>query len=85
MNRDELIELIKRFEELPIEGNKPLAIQRNNGFRIMIKDAREGYIVGEINYVKRSRNFYYSKLDDGEKVKLLYSNLEKIFINNKKA
>lgn len=84
MNRDEDLEIMKTFEEFPMRRDKRLSIKAKKGMRVMIKDSKRGYVVGEINYVEKNRNFYYSKRDNGEMVKLLYSNLERIFINNKK-
>ena len=84
MNCDEDFEFMKRAEESPIMGSKQSAIEVNNGRRIEVKDSKRGYVIGEINYIEKNRNFYYSKRDDGERVKLFYSNLERIFINNKK-
>ena len=84
MNRDELFEIMKTFEEFPITRNKRSSIKAKNGLRILIEDSKRGYVVGEINYVEKNRNFYYSRKDNGEIIKLSYSNLEKIFVNNRK-
>ena len=75
---------MKGFEEFPIKGDKRLSIKAKKGLRILIKDSKRGYVSGEIKYIEKNKNFYYSRKDNGEKVKLFYSNLERIFINNKK-
>jgi len=84
MNRDELFEIMKTFEEFPITGDKRSSIKAKNSLRILIKDSKREYVVGEINYIEKNRNFYSSKKDNGEIVKLFYSNLEKIFVNNRR-
>ncbi len=83
MNCDEDFEFMKRAEESPIMESKQSAIEVNNGRRIEVKDFKRGYFVGEIKYIKKNKNFYYIKKDNGGIVKLFYSNLERIFINNK--
>ncbi len=84
MNLDKDFEIMKGFEEFPIKGDKRLSIKAKKGLRILIKDSKRGYVSGEIKYIEKNKNFYYSRKDNGEKVKLFYSNLERIFINNKK-
>ena len=84
MNQDKLLELLKKYEEYPIREGKQSTIRAHNGRRVVIEDFEKGFMIGEAKYVKRSENFY--RMDTGEKiVKLFYSNLEKIFVNDKKA
>lgn len=81
--KDEFLELMKKFEEIRIE-DKRSALKKSHGHRIIIKDSIEGYIFGEAKYVKRSETFYSIKRNTGVETKLSYCNLEKIFVNNKK-
>ena len=80
--KDEFLELMKRFEEVSIK-DKRLALKKNHGHRIIVKDSAKGYVFGEVRYVKRSETFYNIKRGTREEMKLCYSNLEKIFVNNK--
>ena len=84
MNQDKLLELLKKYEEFPMGEGKQSAIRAHNGLRVVVEDFEKGFMIGEAKYAKRSENFYH--MDTGKKiVKLFYSNLEKIFVNNKKV
>jgi len=73
----ELLELMRRLDEFPFEDGK-LALKENHGHRVMVKDSKKGYVVGEAVY--RNKDFYHIKTDDG-RMTLFYFNLERIFIN----
>lgn len=80
MSGDELFELMKRFEEVPLE-DKRLVVKRNHGHLIIVKDTVKDYLFGKVNYGKGS---FYEMEVENKKVRLSYSNLEKIFANNRK-
>ncbi|GAI07854.1 unnamed protein product [marine sediment metagenome] len=78
------IEAIKEFEQCSLIGN--LAIKVNKGKRVIIKESKKNnFLFGEIECNGKNKNFYCINLPSGENVKLFYSNLEKVFINNKRA
>ena len=54
-------------------------MQRRNGSCVVVKDLRHGYVIGEMSSNK-SNHVSYSLIVDGQETKLLYSNLDKLFI-----
>ena len=70
-------------EEFPLPKSNPewvrSVMQRKSGSCVVIKDLREGYIIGELNS-KKSNHISYLVIVDGQERQLLYSNLDKLFI-----
>jgi len=70
-------------EELPLPKRNPewmrSVLQRRNGSCVVVKDLREGYVIGEVSS-KKFNHVFYSLVVDGQERQLLYSNLDKLFI-----
>jgi len=79
MDTDEIFEIMKRSEEI-ISKNNRVTLKNNNGRCLLVKDASQGYVFGEVEYGEGS--FYHLKSED-KRPTLFYSDLEKVFINNK--
>ncbi len=81
ISKSKLLELMKRFEEIPLD-KKRLTVMRNHDHLVIVKDSVKDYLFGKIEY--RGKGRIYGLEVEGEQMKLSYSNLERIFANNKK-
>jgi len=79
-DKNEMLEKAKGFEEVFFQDER-LVLKKNHGHCVFVQDSIKGLRFGEVRYKKGD---FYDIREGDKKVTLLYSNLEKIFVNNKK-